>query len=46
MKKLITFIKALIKKLLDILFSTTTFVLADGEIFSTSDNKLFNSKGE
>lgn len=46
MNKLIAFIKNLIKMLWDILFPKSMFILADGDPFTTADNKLFYAKGE
>ncbi len=46
MNKLILFIKEFIKRLLDLLFPKTMFILADGDELATADNKLFYSKGE
>lgn len=44
MNKLILFIKEFIKRLLDILFPKTMFILADGDEFTTVDNKIFYLK--
>ena len=46
MNKLILFVKEFIKRLLDILFPKTMFLLADGDTFTTADNKILYSKGE
>ena len=46
MNKLILFLKEFIKRLLDLLFPKSMFILADGDELTTADNKIFYSKGE
>ena len=46
MSKLITFFKRILEIILDFLFSKSMFILADGDTFTTTDNKIFYTKGE
>ena len=46
MKKIIDFIKKLIKRLLDMLIPKVNYIEADGNIVVTADYKIFNVKEE
>lgn len=46
MKKIIDFIKKIIKKLLDMLIPKVNYVEADGNIVVTADYKIFNVREE